>query len=421
MQKLEDIAEIDLNPINDESSVPYSEAEDDDADTESRYFKTSRQLTDSPTLRDTIALTYVGILTLRHAIRLSTIYSYIRREKICYIRAIRDVPREIRDHLAPEYHLALDTTVVPSEHDLQLAVHRMTTMYGRTLGMETPALNWTLILMENIRDLALPIEVYPTVKRLADILSYDMAYPSKHDQRRTATTYPESQLTAMIVVATKLLYPFNSATVKRHLYTTNEPAAMQMNWQTWLDARLSTNVDKPIDVLPSDKAIEVTDRDILEMSPSQLDRYMDWFQRTYTKDVKGGQLQKQIVDMFSLHNVPSPAGDDEDEYQQQRAFQRLRSTQEALRPQAPTGASSDTDMETEASILRPGQHYEQYRTIEEMSDVAKLFHQEAAHLACLSTDALLRACIRTEGLLLRHQHERRRSQHFGGHDVLETA
>ncbi|KAK7896968.1 hypothetical protein LTR67_004856 [Exophiala xenobiotica] len=416
--------------------------------------KKGKRTHESPQLVDTIALNYIGIILLRRPVSLARTFKWIQHEDIPFVRAIRHVPQEMKERLPSEYHLSLDTTRILERDDLQIAIYRLAQMYNTTFGMIMPPLNHNLLLLHYVRSLALPIEVYTMARRLNLITKYNFSYPdgtstSTETTRRQATTFPEAQLISLVVVTTKLLFPFDSDTVKRYPKEPNEPTTLRMKWSAWLAAKHSfdtaSSSDDTTDLngLQPGAEIHITDSDIFRMSDNQLDQYMDWYQRTWIKsssdaDSQARQSQSQsqsqqesaldreILDMFPLHDVQDPVKTRAHDQQarldgQSRLDARIREVQASLLPRR--AISSEEEVERGLELLRPGAMYPRYRHVEDLDldnkaaaaaepVVVRIFHEEVAQTACLSIKALVKAVNKSEQRIEHWLREKRRREVF---------
>jgi RNA polymerase I-specific transcription initiation factor RRN7 len=361
----------------------------------------------------------------------------------------------MKDRLPSEYHLSLDTIRILEQDDLQIAIYRLAQMYNTTFGMIMPPLNHNLLLLHYVRSLALPIEVYAMARRLNLITKYNFSYPdgtstSTETTRRQATTFPEAQLISLVVVTTKLLFPFDSDTVKRYPKEPNEPTTLRMKWSAWLAAKhsfdkaSSSDDTTDLDGLQLGAEIHVTDSDIFRMSDKQLDQYMDWYQRTWIKsssdaDSQARQSQSQsqsqsqqesaldreILDMFPLHDVQEPVKTRAQDQQarldeQSRLDARIREVQASLLPRR--AISSEEEVERGLELLRPGAMYPRYRHVEDLDldnkaaaaepVVVRIFHEEVAQTACLSIKALVKAVNKSEQRIEHWLREKRRREVF---------
>lgn len=365
----------------------------------------------------------------------------------------------MKDRLPSEYHAALDTpTRLPEPDDLQLAVYWRSQMFDSFFGMITPPLNHLPFFVSYMRSLALPIEVYSLALRLNRITKYDFAYleqipaaggakiPSlRRNDRRHATSYPEAQIISLIVVATKLLYPFDSATVSRHPKSPNDLATLRMDWAAWLAAKkemensLSTSqsdaTTSAADSLKPGTEMSITDADALSMTDAQLDQYLDWYQRTWLNPGPGEQqsqihsqsqpqsqepnaVDQTILNLFPLRSLPSVEKTrlQHADAAQQRETLLARRIDRVQRSLSPVRAISPAEeVRQHSAVLRPGSRYPRYRRVEDLDGgggVVGAFHAEAAQAACLSVSALLKAVARTEDLIEVWRRERRREEYF---------
>jgi RNA polymerase I-specific transcription initiation factor RRN7 len=372
--------------------------------------------TGSPTLLDTICLCYMAILLLRVPTSLCQILRWIHQEDVPYIRAIRHVPAEMKGKLPGEYHEALDTSTVLRPEALQLGVSNLCTMYDRSYGLSIAPLNWPPMLYQYIERLSLPLEVYPVAKQLNDIVAFDFMFTNSGERRRKAISYPEAQLMCLVVVATKLLFPFNSNAVKRNPREASEPAILSIDWSAWVDGREGRSAaEKVNDSLQNGMEINVKDKDIFDMSSQQLDQYMDWYQRTWVKlDTADDEVNKELLDMFPLKEIAGKSVDRGSALREdEAAFELIKHMHANLKMnQIITDEQAE---EIEGEVIRPGMQYQQFRDLENLSlsRVARLFYREAAELSCLSIDSLLRAVLQSERKITLWRRAKRRAETFG--------
>ena len=392
-----------------QSDVPDSEGlatgEDTEAEIsdEPRYGQTLvRRAGSRPTLVQTIGLCYVATLLLRQPISLSTIWRWIEKEEIVYVRAIRTVPADIRDKLPGEYHEALDTNTILQADTFQAAIAFLVKYYSVTFGLQVPSLNYKPLLFEFIKKLLLPIETYQATemlrKKLGD-LRFDFGYVTGR-KRRKAVSFPETQLMALVVVAVKLLYPFDSSKLQRRPRTINEPAALSMDWPAWQSAmqKLAERT-APLTSIPGMSNLLVSDENVFQMSPEQLDLYMDWYQKTWSRDTddQAQGSRRELLAMFPLKAVPQTLSDEiSDKTMDATIDETVTEYQSLIKFNAPI--SNQEAMSKALRVVRPGTAYAKYRVVSELENdvVAKALYTAAAEIACSSVDTLVRAVMQTE-------------------------
>jgi RNA polymerase I-specific transcription initiation factor RRN7 len=334
----------------------------------------------------------------------------------------------MKAHLPGEYQKALDTETILSPDQLQTAVYRICALYTKEFGMAMPAINGPHLLFQYIKQLALPPEIYPAVKKMSNILNFNFTFTLASDSRirRNATSHPEAQLMALVVFATKLGYPFDSDVVKRHPRSLSEPAALHFDWKKWVELRKQgSSLAERGSKLPLLEGQEsnITDADIFKMSDEQLDQYMDWYQRTYTRSTEAeGNVNKELLDMFPLK--PLPVEDPQQNPEQEREETQLNGLKEvqtamkSVRPVSDEDAQQlQLDGETPVEVKRPGSHYLQYRSMEELSlpesKIAKAFYEAAAEAACMSVERLVKAVWQAEAKMDAWKSEKKRAERFG--------
>ena len=370
----------------------------------------------SPTLIETICLCYMGMLLMRLPVRLSQVLQWIREEDVPYIRAIRYVPAEMKEKLPGEYHEALDTMTIVRPEMLQSGIMNLCCMYSRSYGMETPPLNSTPILYDYIKNLSLPLEVYAAVQKLNSIVNFDFKYVDSCKRRRQVLSYPESQLISLVMIATKLLFPFDNDICQRHPQNPVEAAMLMVDWKAWMDTRSArTDINRPGLSLEKGAEINVKDTDVFDMSAKQLDQYMNWYQRTWARtELSDDDLSNELLRMFPLQQMPDKHINP-DKINQEATFklEQLRAVQAELKPRkiiTEEQAAKARDL-----VLRPGMDYQQFRDQSALSKsaVARAFHLEAAELSCLTLDMLLRAVLQTERKITLWRRAARRAERFG--------
>ena len=403
-------------------------------------FKSVRKAGEGPGLLDVAALSYLGLMMIRYPLPLAEFFEWLQDETLPFVRAIRHVPSDIKDHLASEYHRVLDTTYLLKPADLQQAVYRMGVMYSTTLGIAIPPINHLLLLQQYIEALALPLPVYAAAKRLDEITEFTFSYPTSPKMRRNALSYPEAQVMSLVVMATKLVFPFDSDKVRRYPYSLSDPAALRFDWNVWLEARSKFDEEvktMQVSKLEPGKEMEISDLDILQMSNDQLDEYMDWYQGMWlnTQRTEEG-IQKEILDMFPLQDRHEPGIDKQRDVLRDREAsirssrdERLKTVVGSLKPRQAVNEEAALDHETETGqrIMRPGEGYQQIRKPDELNGPAKVFYAEAAKTACLSLNMLIRAVRAAEEKVDKWRKEKRREEVFAkegdvqGDRVMEDA
>lgn len=217
---------------------------------------------------------------------------------------------------------------------------------------------------------------------------------------------PELQIMAILVVSTKLLFPFDG--ISRHPATAKEPGTQAMDWDLWARAQRQFNSHTHANgSIGKEMLIQLSDKDVLGMGSNQLDEYMDWYEKSW-QDMS--RPATTIAELFPTSRTgmeqnpeapsttePQDTPDKEDE----SVNKILQTVIESLTPVAvrPKG---------EAACARPGSWYRRYRWESSLTDSSRLFFEIAAQLAGVSFSTLIRAVTVVEWRLADWQERRRR-------------
>lgn len=79
---------------------------------------------------------------------------------------------------------------------------------------------------------------------------------------------------AVTIMATKLCFGLDS--VKRTPKTSDEPAATPLSWTAWEKFLKEGDIDRG-----GGLELDVAEADVFQMDNDDMDRYMDWFERTW--------------------------------------------------------------------------------------------------------------------------------------------
>jgi RNA polymerase I-specific transcription initiation factor RRN7 len=364
------------------------------SDTEtSGYGVTPISLSRMPKLQETLVLCYMGLYILRQPIFVGDLISWVQNNELLYYQAFDTLPEDMRERMDPGGLMRTRRKSVIKPRIFQRTVYRLIRGYHKELGMELPALNFPLYLYRIIQDLALPLEVYPAVKKLAGLIGYAFEYPTS-GTRSDMHLLPDRKLAALVVVAVKLMYPFDS--VERIPSTNEEPAATVVDWDKWIHDRKKLQRK-----FSYEEGMKVTEVDALYMENTQLDRYMEWFAENMleTRDFMIGNnddtFTQHILAMFPVdsHGKSLPrseeTGDD-------KAVQLtlLKNTQSNLIVRKAIGETHSASSKT---IIRPGSQYRRYRSNEEPPEGnIKSFLEATAELLGVEMESLLAVVFKAE-------------------------
>jgi RNA polymerase I-specific transcription initiation factor RRN7 len=281
-------------------------------------------------------------------------------------------------------------------------------------GITLPPINFPPILYRWLRLLALPIEVFAATSRLGRLLQVDSTF--KVDAKPGATdallNQPEVYLMAMLVVTTKLLFPFDD--VERHPRSYADVSALKMDWLGW--AELQQVSGRDAESIKYSDALKFSQDDVMTASQDHLDQYMDWVeQHMATEDIrergnmgKDADFRRALFRMFPADRKSDLSSSSRQDMQHNvdLVAQRIRQVQVRLRPAEIVEDSSD---EVDG-VNRMGDFYRRTRRLEELSGPLQVLHERAATLVGLSLESMIKAVSLVEGRVQRHEEKLRNEE-----------
>ena len=354
---------------------------------------------------ETQAICYIATILLRLPLSMGELHRYAVREDLPYVRAVRFVPAAMKKRLPAEFMLALDTAFPLKRDQLRKAIHNICLLYQKHFQLEFPTLNMPLLLYRHVRDLALPVHIFQAVGKIANLLSIDFSFPKPERQQRISR-FPEMALISLLVIAVKLYHPFSN--VELCASSTTDPALLNVNWESWLASyQAHKSRRKDPEHLTRGAEIDVIERDVMTMNGTQLDDYLEWYERTWIDEERTQQktrgLPTQLLEMFPTgrHDGSQPKTYDtilEIEKEQASLTQRLTETMGNLRMRKVVD-SQERDLEADV-VPKVGSGYKRYRSIDELNRHARAFHEAAADAVAVKVETLLISVLQIERKLV---------------------
>jgi len=357
-----------------------------------------------PRLVETLGICYLSLLLLRLPISMGDIRDWVESEELVYIHAIQVVPKAMRRNLPQSFTGALQpSSGTPELSRLHMTTSTLSTAFLELFGMAIPPLNHHLLLFRFVADLSIPLEVFPAVTRLAHLIGCNFTFLSTREKYTLVSCHPELQLLSLLVVAIKLLYPFDSVT--RHPKSSSEPAALTVDWEVWIKVRERLDLAHKINKDTKEKTpVEIAEQDVFSMDGQQIDKYLDWFGATWLDEDfedqdREADFRKAIYGLFPTgqeggHRDDTVEAEAEETCVMYRKWKVIRKVQHALLAQ-------ETRSDKRQGNVRPGDQYTQYRNEEELPNIARPFLEAAARLGSVPLSVLLVAVNQMESRLQR--------------------
>ena len=391
----------------------YSISEDsnNESEDESSRSTTAFSFAKRPRLIETLALCYMGIMLLRLPISPGDLHRWAACGQMPYNDALAELPEAMRQPLDHDFLQCFEPVTLIRTGQIQHAIVIMAVAYHRVFHMKFPPINLPLLLYRYIKHLALPLEIYPCVRSLAGLAGLNFSYPPI-SQKGWLSLVPDAQILSLIIVSAKLLFPIS----KPRIYpaTSTEPASLAMNWKTWLSAKQAHDARFSLSGrLGYTDAYAAKDADVFNWKESQMDDYMEWYGRMWTRaePPDDSDLRKALYDLFPVDTDSSrarPEGLNEDltandEAMEASRCERIRVVQ-STRKQIRVISEEHAERRTAAGkrTARPGEVYERFERVEDLDGpkggdgAMRALHEEAAEIAGLSLKTMVLAVRRIE-------------------------
>lgn len=207
---------------------------------------------------------------------------------------------------------------------------------------------------------------------------------------------------ALVTIAVKLYHPFDNK--DRYAYSLTDPGVMTIDWDVWckeqkeFDGRETSGGR-----IGRGNEMKIGEQQVLDMTGDQMDEYLDWYERTWTKERnqedKNRGLPTQLLDMFPTgrpdgSTAPAVDLDQLASGDREAVDAKLKAVQGSLRLRGVV--SKEKERESKEPVPRIGSSYKRYRKRKELPRSGKVFYDAAAHLIAVSTPTLILAVLQTE-------------------------
>lgn len=413
---------MDVNPISDSESESqmFSSQSDDTGSSSDGTSVNSRAINPSatPKLIHTVALCYVAAQILRAPIFIGDFLKWMRQGDLLYYRAIKEIPQDILVRLPGQYHPFLDSQDILDSNVLYHAVTSTYLLFQKDVDMKFQRLNFPLYMWRCLHDLVLPIEIYSAFKHVAALAPCTFTIPEEMRGRNLRVNdFPEGQFVACLVIAVKLMHPFDS--IKRYPTENDDPGGAVMDWSVWAKAmEIHKRDTKSGERLDWDEAMRVTEDDMFKMTNTEIDDYLDYYTKTWTiedpdENNKDADFRKAMLDLFPVPNGKQAATTTAltEEQLANLSDERSKKVQEGMIQRRTI--TMEQERENDMDIERPGGSYRRYKKVADITGHAKVFYEAVAELSGLSLRSVVRAVYLTEARLQLRLQEEELLEQFG--------
>ena len=340
---------------------------------------------------------------------------------LLYYHAVRSIPPDMLARLPATYHAALDPSAALTHRRLWTTTTALALHYQHVLGVQLPGPNAALLQYRAVADLALPLPAYHAARALAPLLGWAAyAWPAQERQAQAGRArrprfveFPDARLAGLLVVAVKLLYPFEGG--ERSVRGAGELAAAVVDWETWGRAteKFERRVEKACKGLGYEWAMGVQEEDVLHMSDEQVDEYLNWYSQSYMSDAPVPERSKQanfmryLLETFPVEQRGKEPGEEDQQRVDKAKMERLNKVISSMKVQPVIMHEQE---EGTAKVLRPGEGYKRYRMAKELPPHAKKFYEAVAKWVGFDLEMIIRAVFLTERALERWMNETKQKE-----------
>lgn len=248
------------------------------------------------------------------------------------------------------------------------------------------------------------VDMYTAVRHMSSMLDIDFCFP-RHGSRQQRSHLPEIRLTALLIIAVKIYYPFDL--LDRHPRSQLDVAVLNINWDKWCELQKEHDTRITLEgKIGRGNEMLVNEQDIMNMSGEQLDEYLDWYENTWISEdddehQKRG-LPEQLLDMFPTSRVNASSASMNEFAAEAKAErylldEKLRKVQNRLKLRPVI--SKEGGGKIQEPLRRLGTFYKRYRKTEDLPPQAKIFYEAAASLVGVSLPTLVMAVLQMESKL----------------------
>lgn len=412
-------SETDTEAFSSQAFSSHPEAESTDASGSSRRSqKTIKVKEGTPNLMDTLSLCYIAILLLRMPVTISDLHEWVNEGELLYYRTSRQVPLGMRERLPAQYQGLLEPQDLLSSETLHKNALNMAVMFNRDFGMAIPPLNVPLLLYRWIRTLVLPLEIFAGTQRLVKLLDLDFSSCiASRINKNVVLRYQEAQLIAVVIVATKLLFPFDG--IERRPHQPTDLSSMSLDWDVWVKLHQAKNEESENDEpFTFQQGVEFNESDCQSIADGRLDAYLDWYEDTIASEEirehgrgrQDAEFRRTLFKMFPApHRQPRARGE-VSSTAPKSAWDRLCESQITIQRERIAQPGQIR------GVNRMGSFYRRFRTLEDLTGPAKLLFERSACLAAISLESMVQAVFLTEKKLEKIEEGLRKGAKASGND-----
>ena len=263
------------------------------------------------------------------------------------------------------------------------------------------------------------------MRRIAELLKLKFSFPVAGSPQHRSD-FPELQIMALLVIAVKLYYPFD--TIERHPKALGELGVLAIDWNSWMESQ--KRYDERATAggkIGRGNEIKVSEEDVWKMSEDQMDEYLDWFEKTWVDEDRARTISRalpdQLLDMFPTGRLDGSAPATVSYEQEVRddaaaLMEKIQANQASLKLR--DVISDDEASTNDIQVNRIGSYYKRFRKEEDFPEHARAFYKAAANAMAVTSHTLVVAVLQIERKLQIHREKELKHVTSDEEDIADT-
>ncbi|PHH73850.1 hypothetical protein CDD82_5239 [Ophiocordyceps australis] len=355
-----------------------------------------------PNPLDTLGLCYLGSVLLRTPLLIGEILRWSNDGSLPYQTAFQDLPQEMQSSLPPRYANGLKKLLRRQLKGEQFhsTIISQVLSFNFNYGIRFPGIMEIPCIVKYAALLALPIETVIVAKRLSTLLECLWEYPVDKPRLQPLDS-PEILLIALVVVATKLCFPFK-------LCNPLIKGLPLMKWDCWKQASPDEPKQHKQGYGRRGRFDRVTPNQVVNMCDSDLEAYFQHIASIAPMHTESGLTSLFPSLRTSAEASIKPHHDTSEAATEARASHILGL---ALTPPPDDGA-----LHSEAELADTHDRYLSFRKVEDLTGKALELYTAVAEASGLPLEMVVKAVYMQEQRLVSWQRHR-----ASGSDSIEMA
>ncbi|KAL5594154.1 uncharacterized protein BROUX77_007501 [Berkeleyomyces rouxiae] len=317
---------------------------------------------------ETLGICYLGCLLLRAPTKIGDIFEWARKNELPYVRAHELIPKSLTERLPQPYPRMLKLPIrVPIQgNQLHATILRLELSYDLNYSLKYPPLNYHLLALDYTQNLGLPVEAVTLVKQFTAFLQITYSLPTTKSRIRLIDQ-PEVQLISLIVAITKHFFPFTGTSGIQ-----SRPGYLPtIDWAVWAK-HMKSHQDETSGV---EDYTAISGEDIVSMTQEEEERFLEHV----LVFSKADDEENRLINFFPFTRA-----------EKYKPIEKVKTNSSKLSEATVIQAKGVTYTGDTEPVAVPYFSVSD-RTVDDLSEEARLFYKLAAAQSGLDVQTLIRA------------------------------